>query len=228
MGKLIAIDGIDGSGKTTQAKILEETLRASGRETMYLSFPAYESESSALVRLYLGGGLGTRPDDVNAYAASSFFAADRYISYVTGWKDFYSDPRSAIIANRYTAANAIHQLSKLPRDEWDRFLDWLCDYEFGKLEIPKPDMTIFFDMHIELALKLIEERAKKTKAEKDIHEMDQLYLRRCCEAGRYAAKYLGWEVVECHQRGEAGGLEPKSEKEMSESLLELVNGLWRI
>ena len=222
MGRLIAIDGIDASGKTTQAKILEKKLRESGREVMYLSFPVYESDSSFLARLYLDGALGARPGDVNAYAASSFFAADRYISYLTGWKEFHDRPGSVTIANRYTTANAVHQLSKLPKKEWDGFLDWLCDYEFEKLKLPKPDLTLFFDMHIDVALSLIEERAKKAQRKKDIHEMDRQYLRMCYEAGKYAAKYLGWEIVACCRENEAGVPEPKSEREISENLFELV------
>ncbi|MCL1793011.1 MAG: deoxynucleoside kinase [Oscillospiraceae bacterium] len=222
MGNLIAFDGIDASGKTTQAKILEKRLRESGREILYLSFPAYESESSSLVKLYLNGALGARPDEVNAYAASSFFAADRYISFSTGWKEFYGRPGSLIIANRYTTANAVHQLSKLPKNEWDGFLDWLYDFEFEKLKLPKPDLTVFFDMHFDVALKLVEERAKKTSAKKDIHEMDQQYLKRCCEAGKYAAEYLGWESIVCYRESESGVLSPKSESEISEDLFELT------
>ena len=225
MGYLIAFDGIDASGKTTQAKILEKKLRESGKEIQYLSFPVYESESSSLVRLYLGGALGASPDMVNAYAASSFFAADRYISYLSDWGEFYNKKDHIILANRYTTANAVHQLSKLPKTEWDKFLDWLYDYEFKKLKIPAPNLTIFFDMHPDVAIKLIEERAKKTRSKPDIHEGDFEYLVRCYEAGHYAAKYFNWELIVCY-RSEAGVLVPKSEEEISNSLLELV--LWHI
>lgn len=230
MGHLIVFDGIDASGKTTQAKILEKKLREAGRDILYLTFPVYESESSSLVRLYLKGALGENPDAVNAYAASSFYAADRYISYLTGWREFYNRPESVIIANRYTTSNAIHQLSKLPKTKWDSYLDWLCDYEYEKLQIPKPDLTVFFDMHPDVALGLIEERAKKTRQKKDIHEMDPGYLRRCYEAGSYAARYLNWDAVVCY-RGEAGVLTPKSERELSEELFALCAGrcdLWNI
>ena len=230
MGHLIVFDGIDASGKTTQAKILEKKLREAGREVLYLTFPVYESESSSLVRLYLGGALGKSPDAVNAYAASSFYAADRYISYIAGWKKFHDRPKSVIIANRYTTSNAIHQLSKLPEAEWNGYLDWLCDYEFEKLKIPRPDLTVFFDMHPNVALGLMEERAKKTRQKKDIHEMDPEYLKRCHKAGKYAAGYLGWDVVGCC-RGEGDALVPKSEFEMGEDLFALCAnrcGLWEI
>ncbi|MCL1859516.1 MAG: deoxynucleoside kinase [Oscillospiraceae bacterium] len=222
MGYLIAFDGIDASGKTTQAKILEQKLRETGKEVLYLTFPDYESESSSLVKLYLYGGLGNNPNSVNAYAASSFYAADRYVSYMTKWREFYGKENAIIIANRYTTANAVHQLSKLPKTEWDKFLDWLYDYEFNKLKIPKPDLTVLFDMHPDVALPLLEERAKKTQATKDIHENDPEHLRNSYEAGLYAAKYLGWERIVCYRRNEHGNLVPKSEEEISRNLFELV------
>ena len=222
MGYLIAFDGIDASGKTTQAKILEQKLKEAGKEILYLTFPDYESESSSLVKLYLNGNLGKNPNDVNAYASSSFFAADRYISYINGWKEFYDRDGSIIIANRYTTANAVHQLSKLEKTEWDKFLDWLYDYEFNRLKIPKPDLTVLFDMNPDVAMPLLEERAKKTQAMKDIHEADPEHLRKSYEAGLYAAKYLGWERIVCYRRNEAGVLAPKPKEEISRNLFELV------
>ena len=223
MGYLIAFDGIDASGKTTQAKILEQRLReTSKKEILYLTFPVYDNESSGPVRLYLNGSMSKNPADVNAYAASSFFAVDRYASYMTGWKDFYDKNNTIIIANRYTTANAVHQLSKLPENEWNQFLNWLWDYEFTKLGIPKPDLTVLFDMHPDIAIKLIEERAKKTQVLKDIHEADPAHLRKSYKAGQYAAKYLGWEKIICYKKDSDGILVPKSEEEISEDLFELV------
>jgi len=232
MGYLIAFDGIDASGKTTQAKILEKKLRESksGKEKdkkdiLYLTFPDYESESSSLVRLYLNGVLGKNPNDVNAYAASSLFAADRYVSYLTKWRGFYERENSVILANRYTTANAVHQLAKLEHTEWDKFLDWLYDYEFDKLKIPKPDITVLFDMHPDVAVKLIEKRAKETQVKKDIHETDFEYLRKCYEAGKYAAKYLGWEKIICYEKDKNGVLIPKTEEEISENLFKLAGNI---
>jgi len=222
MGYLIAFDGIDASGKTTQAKILEKKLKESGKDILYLTFPDYGSESSSLVKLYLRGDLGKNPNDVNAYAASSFYAADRYISYMKNWKEFYGKENAVILANRYTTANAVHQLSKLPETEWDKFLDWLYDYEFKKLGIPEPDLVVLFDMHPDVAIKLIEERAKETQTTKDIHEMDFEYLRKSYDAGLYAAKYLGWEKIVCYRRNDANVLVPKTREEISRNLFELV------
>ena len=133
MGKFIAIDGLDGSGKGTQSEKLVAQLLKDGKKVKILSFPMYESESSTFVKMYLDGKLGDKPSDTNAYTASMFFACDRYISYATDWKKDIEDPDTYVVANRYTTANAVHQLSKLPEDEWEEFLKWLWDFEFTKL-----------------------------------------------------------------------------------------------
>ena len=151
MGKLIVIEGLDGSGKSTQTPLLERELKEQGRNVMVISFPDYGSESSALVRMYLSGAFGEHPDDVGAYAASSFYAVDRYASYMTGWRDFYQRPDSVVLATRYTSSNEIHQLAKLPRDDWDAFIRWTEDYEFEKLKIPRPDAVLYLDMKYEIA-----------------------------------------------------------------------------
>ena len=131
--KLIVIEGLDGSGKATQAKKLTKALTDRG-----ISFPDYDSDSSALVRMYLSGQFGTDPQDVNAYAASAFFAVDRFASYKKDWGRDYA--RGVIIADRYTTSNAVHQCGKLPKEHWADFLDWLFDFEYNKLGIPAPDL----------------------------------------------------------------------------------------
>lgn len=197
MGKLIVIEGLDGSGKGTQSALLAEYLRECGRRVRELSFPRYESDSSALVRLYLGGGLGASPDDTNAYAASMFYAADRYVSYRTDWKRDADNPATVVIANRYTTANAYHQLAKLPREEWDGFLAWLWDFEFKRLALPAPDCVLALSMPPAVSCRLIEGRCAETGVKKDIHEADAAYLSRCYEAFRYASDKLGWIYLEC-------------------------------
>ena len=122
--RLIAIEGTDGSGKKTQAVMLAEELRSAGVSVRQLSFPCYESDSSALVRMYLSGAFGTDPSAVNAYAASTFFAVDRYASFMQDWKEAY-DRGDIIITDRYTTSNVIHQASKLPEGEQEFFTNWL-------------------------------------------------------------------------------------------------------
>ena len=137
-GRLLVIEGLDGSGKATQAKLLAAHLAESGRRVMEITFPDYESDSSALVKMYLSGRFGDKPDDVNPYAASSFYAVDRYASYKTRWGSFY-EAGGIVIADRYTTSNAVHQCSKLPPEQWDDFLRWAFDYEYRLLGLPAPD-----------------------------------------------------------------------------------------
>lgn len=197
MGKLIAIDGLDGSGKATQSKLLYEELLRQGKKVMMLSYPEYDSVGSTFVKLYLDGEFGSRPEDTNGYAAASFFSMDRYYSYRTKWADFYADPESVIIANRYTTANAVHQLEKLDRDNWKEYLDWLFDFEYNKLGLPAPDLVLFLEMKPEISRELIENRAEQTGAKKDIHELDKDYLSRCYKAAQYACDTMGWERISC-------------------------------
>lgn len=214
MGKLIVIEGLDGSGKGTQAELLAETLRRRGIKTREVSFPQYDNPSSALVKLYLSGGLGASPDATNAYAASMLYAADRYISYRTDWARDAQDADTVVIANRYTTANAYHQLAKLPREEWDTFLTWLWDFEFSKLGLPAPDAVIALSMPPEVSQKLIEKRCLETGVKKDIHEADTAYLARCYEALHFASERLGWICLEC-----AEGDVPFSIEEMHARIL---------
>ena len=191
MGRLIAIDGLDGSGKSTQYEMLASYLEGRGVRVRKLKFPVYENDSSVLVRMYLSGALGDA-DDTNAYAASMFFAADRYVSYVTDWRAAYNDPDTVVLADRYTTANLIHQLSKLPRESWRDFADWLCDFEFSKLTLPRPDLVVYLEITPELSRAMIESRGR----ERDVHERDADFMARCHEAGRYASETFGWRTVQ--------------------------------
>lgn len=199
MGKLIVIEGLDGSGKSTQTPLIAEELRRQGREVRIVSFPVYESDSSALVRMYLGGEFGNKPGDVNAYAASSFYAVDRFASYAKDWKEFYERPDSIVLATRYTSSNEIHQLAKLERDEWDDFINWAEDFEHEKLGIPRPDMVLYLDMKYEIAMELVSGRSEKTGQKKDIHELDEDYMLRCHKAAAFASAKLGWKNIVCYE-----------------------------
>lgn len=199
MGRFIVIDGLDGSGKETQTALLREHLERKGQKVRVLSFPCYDSDSSLFVRMYLNGELGQHPDDTNAYAASSFFAADRYLSYRTDWCTALTDPDTVVIANRYTTANAVHQLAKLPREEWDAFLSWLWDYEFQKLGIPVPDKILYLEMTPDISLSLIRSRSEATGRQIDIHEADPDFLHRSYEAAMYASERLHWTRIRCYE-----------------------------
>ena len=201
MGKLIVIEGLDGSGKSTQIKLVREFFEARGEEVHQIKLPDYESDSSALVRMYLGGEFGTSPTDVNAYAASSFYAVDRYANFVTKWKDDY-EAGKIILADRYATSNATHQMTKLDRDSWDDYLAWLEDFEYCKIGIPKPSLVVYLDMPVEISQKLMTSRYKGDEAKKDVHEANVAYLLACREAGMYAAEKLGWSIVKCYEGDE--------------------------
>ena len=208
MGRLIAIDGLDGSGKGTQAALLYERLCALGIPARLLSFPMYDSPSSAPVRMYLSGDFGSDPDAVNSYAASSFFAVDRFASFAADWKKDY-EAGKVIIADRYTTANAIHQLTKLKPEKAEDFLAWLSDYEYGLLGIPAPDLTLFLEVPVEMSLSLIDVRGEK----KDIHE-NEAHLRRAFDSAQLVSRLWGWEHILCT----VPGGKMKSREEISEEI----------
>jgi dTMP kinase len=211
-GKLIVIDGLDGSGKSTQASLLLKYLQKQYGDTVsLLSYPDYSQPSSVLVQMYLKGEFSQNAEDVNAYAASMFYAADRYASYMKFWKKDY-EKGNLFLASRYVSSNAIHQMGKLPREEWDGFLSWLSDFEYGKLGLPKPDKVIFLDMSRTVADKLILSRYHGDEGKKDIHEKNMAYLARCTESAHYAADRLGWDVISCCDGKEAYSVEVIGDK----------------
>ncbi len=197
MGKLIVIEGLDGSGKGTQSARLAAFLESRGQKARLIDFPQYEKDSSILVRMYLNGELGASPEDTGAYAASMFFAADRYVSYKKDWGRNYADLHTTVIANRYTTANAYHQLAKLPKDRWEPFLLWLWDLEFEKLGLPRPDHVVALSMPPKVSRKLVEKRCREKGIVKDIHEADTDYLHRCYEALHFVAERFGWTIIDC-------------------------------
>ncbi len=193
--KLIVIDGLDGSGKSTQFSIVAKKL-ASDYMVKSISFPDYDNPSSSLVKMYLNGEFSKQASGVNAYAASSFYAVDRYASYKMFWEKNYNEGE-LIIASRYVSSNAIHQMIKLENSQWDYYLNWLDDYEYNKLGLPKPDLIIFLDMPVEISQELLSSRYNGDDSKKDIHESDVEYLKNCRKSALYAAEKQSWKVVAC-------------------------------
>ena len=196
MGKLIVIEGLDGSGKATQSKLLAAALEQQGRPVRQISFPNYASNASWPVRMYLAGEFGPKPEDVNAYAASVLYAVDRFASYRKDWADFYRDG-GILIADRYTTSNAVHQCSKLPRTAWDGYLDWLFDLEYQKIGIPKPDAVFYLEVDPQVSQRLLSGRYGGDETKKDIHERDLVYLEHSRAAAAYCADRLGWRRITC-------------------------------
>lgn len=206
-GKVIVLEGLDGCGKSTQLDLALAYLKENGMTCRSVSFPNYEALSGKLVQQYLTGEIPA--DGRNgAYAASAIYAADRYISYMTDWKGFY-ESGGVILAGRYTTSNAIYQLTKLQPEEHEYYLDWLCDFEYGKLGLPEPDMVIYLDMPVEASQKLLEERYRGDESKKDIHERNLDFLQECRKSALYAADRFGWIVINC-----ADGIYPLSIEEV--------------
>ncbi|MDR1805353.1 MAG: thymidylate kinase [Clostridium sp.] len=200
-GKLLVLEGLDGSGKSTQMALLGRHMDELGLSWRHIKLPDYESPACAGVKLYLAGELGGKPEDVNAYAASALYAMDRFVSYRTKWRGDYENG-VILLADRYSSSNAYHQMAKLPPQAWDGFLEWLDDYEHEKLGLPRPSLVIYLDMPVELSQSLMRDRG-----ELDIHERDVGYLIKCREAAIYAAKKWGWRVIPCHHDGEILSIE---------------------
>ena len=217
MGKLIVIEGLDGSGKSTQLELLPEALKQKGYETVSVSFPDYNSDSSALVKMYLAGRFGSKPGDVNAYASSVFYAVDRYASFKTNWSNAYNNGK-IVVSGRYTTSNAVHQASKLPREQWESFLNWLYDFEYNKIGIPKPDLVIFLDMPTDVSQKLLSGRYKGDEDKKDIHERDVEYLENCRKSALFTAEYSGWKIIPCAKDGDARSIEDIAADILAEAL----------
>jgi len=202
-GSLIVIEGTDGVGKSTQFARLCERAQAEGYPFRRLVFPQYQEESSALIRMYLAGEFGKRPGDVNPYAASAFYAVDRYASWKKVWQDWYQSG-GLVLADRYTTSNAVHQTSKLADAEQKPFLDWLRDFEYDKLGLPEPDLVLLLDVPTDRSEALLRRREADTHTKGDIHETDSGYLAACRASARKAAEVWGWTRINC--LNEAGEL----------------------
>lgn len=199
-GKLVVFEGIDGSGKSTQFKMICDRLSAEKVDFQRIVFPRYDKASSALIKMYLGGEFGTDPGEVNAYAASSFYAVDRYASFVQDWRGHY-DNGALIMTDRYTSSNALHQGAKLKTNERRDFFRWLDEYEFDLIGLPRPDLTFYMNIEVSLASQRVNERSTQTDTPADIHEQDMEYLKSCAQSGMMAAGQYGWYVVDCQRDG---------------------------
>ena len=215
-GKLIVLEGTDGSGKATQARLLCKSLEERGISWREIDFPRYGKPSAAMVQEYLDGKLGSHPGDVNAYAASMFYAMDRYASFKQDWGGFYT-AGGVVVADRYTTSNAVHQASKLPAGEREAYLNWLFDLEYRLLELPKPDLVIYLDMPTEISQRMMRRREEATGTHADIHEQDVEYLRQCRENAGQVARLCGWTVIPC-----ACGDQPRSVEDIHRQVLTAV------
>ena len=217
MSKLIVIEGLDGSGKSTQLELLISALEKDGKRVRKIKLPDYESPSSTLVKMYLGGEFGKDPNAVNAYAAGAFYAVDRYASFTLDWKSDYESDK-IIVADRYATSNSIYQTEKIAEADWDSYLDWSADFEYNKLGIPKPDAVIYLDMPVDISQKLMTGRYGGNESKKDVHEADVAFLEKCRKSALYAASRQGWHIVEC-----SNGKEPYSIVKIHNEIMKIVD-----
>lgn len=215
-GTLIVMEGIDGAGKSTQFARLCRRAEQEGLRFQRLIFPQYQEESSALLRMYLRGEFGAHPSDVNPYAASTFYAVDRYASWRKVWGASY-EAGELILADRYTTSNAVHQASKLPPDQREGFFTWLFEFEYDRLGLPRPDLVLYLDMPAEKSMEMLRRRESATHTQGDIHETDEAYLAACRSAALQAAAFDGWRRIPCVD--ESGALR---------SVEEIHSQIWRI
>ncbi len=221
-GKLIVIEGVDGSGKATQSELLAKRLRADNKQILSISFPDYNNQSSLFVKMYLAGEFGASPGDVNPKAASTFFALDRFVSYHKGWKQDYLDGK-IIIADRYVTSNMVHQASKIDDEEQkNEFLDWLSDLEYNIYSLPQPDCVVFLDMPPEYCKQLTKNRVNKATGEekKDIHELDFNYIKHSYKNACHIANRLNWRSVNCVKDDTV-----RSVSDISDEIYSIVSGV---
>ena len=209
MGKLFVIDGTDGSGKQTQFQQLQESLTKDGIDYKVVSFPNYDSPSSALVQMYLSGEFGENAKEISPYIASTFYAADRYATFQTGYKKYYEDG-GIILADRYTTANMVHQAGKIKDEkEREKFLNWLWDFEFNLYGLPVPNEVFFLNMPVEKSIELMKDRENKFthQEKKDIHERDVNHLKDAYEAACDVSKKYNWYEIKCVKNNEIRTIE---------------------
>lgn len=196
--RLIVIEGLDGGGKTTQLELLKEEYS----EFRFITFPNYASPSGQIVTDYLQGRYREEDKTVSAYTASCFYAVDRYTSFKTDWEKDYAEGRT-IISARYVSSNAMYQMTKLPEEQWEGYMNWLFDLEYNKFGMPKPFGTIFLDMPVEVSRKLLLKRYEGDSGKMDLHESDIAFMQECRRAAHYVAEKEGWSVIDCAYGGEA-------------------------
>ena len=218
-GKLIVLEGIDGSGKSSQYRMLCRRMENDGIDYNHIVFPRYDKESSALIKMYLAGEFGTRPTDVNAYTASAFFAVDRFASYSTDWGKIYENG-GLILSDRYTTSNAVHQGCKLSDEELPEYFDWLYDFEHVKLKLPEPDLVLYLDVDLETSLARMKHRQEDTNTQADIHEKDIEYLKCCLRTAQRAADHWGWKRIASKKNGEL-----RSVEEINNEIYELIRSI---
>ena len=201
MGKIIVVESnTDGAGKQTQTEEIYKYLREKGEKVVKFSFPNYNSDSSYFVKKYLNGEFGDDAKNINAYIASTFFAVDRYLTYIKEIKKYY-DEDYYILMDRYVTSNIIYQAAKMEnKNKIDEFINWNKELEYNKYNLPKPDYVIFLYMDLKESEKLRKNRKAKLEG-KDIHEQNDEYLKKVSDNSLYICETEKWTKIECVKKG---------------------------
>lgn len=222
MGRLIVIDGLDGSGKKTQAEKVYKYLKEKGYNAYKIEFPAYDSKSSGPVQMYLNGEIGEDPMSLSPKMCSTFYAVDRAIQYIKNFKAMLDQEDSIVITDRYISANIIHQGGKIDSlDERKEFFKWAYDFENNTMGVPVEDVTIFLEVPVLTSQKLMTKRYEGDESKKDIHECNTKYLRMCYDSSKSAIPILNnlgynWKRINCVTEG-------NEMRDREEIFLEILN-----
>ncbi|MBB1523224.1 MAG: thymidylate kinase [Clostridiales bacterium] len=197
MGKIIVVESnTDGAGKQTQTEEIYKYLKEKGEKVVKFSFPNYNSDSSYFVKKYLNGEFGDDAKNINAYIASTFFAVDRYLTYIKEIKKYY-DEDYYILMDRYVTSNIIYQAAKMEnKNKIDEFINWNKELEYNKYNLPKPNYVIFLYMDLKESEKLRKSRKAKLEG-KDIHEQNNEYLKKVSDNSLYICETEKWIKIEC-------------------------------
>lgn len=196
---LIDIEGTDGCGKKTQTELLYKYLTNLGKKCLLISFPNYESPSSALVKMFLGGEFGSDVKVIDSYQASAFYAVDR----VATMAKINVEDYDFVIFDRYTPSNMIHQSARVAdKNKLDDLLNWIDDFEFDKMRLPRPNKILFLDVPVEVSLALANARKDlKNGQAHDIFEEDKNHMKLAYENAKYVANKFNWERIDCVDNG---------------------------
>lgn len=196
-GKLIVIDGTDGSGKATQTKLLANRLEKAGYKVRIEDFPQYGQKSAGPVEDYLVGIYG-KADELGAYVPSVFYAVDRFAASERIRKHLKQG--FIVISNRYVTANMAHQGGKIKNPKHrEKYFKWITDLEYVFFKIPKPDLNVILHLPPEVSLKLVRKRGPQYyigSKKRDVHERDIYHLRAAEKIYLSIAKRFKYKVVE--------------------------------
>ena len=206
-GKFIAFEGIDGSGKSTQAKLLLEKLLREGYTAKAIDFPQYGKKSAGPVEEYLAGKYGSA-NEIGPYAASTFFAVDRYdLSFQL--REWLAQGY-VVVTDRYVGSNMGHQGAKISSPaKRTQFFKWLYELEYGIFGIPKPTTSFFLDIPAKIAQELCENPERRKKKKKDIHEQDPKHFQNAERAYRHALELFPREFVRIENMRQGALLSPQ-------------------